>query len=857
MDGSTSTPTGLSYEMRLRRLGSLMEGQWSDAAKEISARRHAQLKLEHSHETIYNSAGALQVQRNVPAKLLSPSAPHDGVSKIFTQLGSSSRVPMLSASPVILSSMGPPLSGTLRGEGLEVSPSEVKLKEAMEALDRLGRAHQPHHPRQPPDSKQHADKLHRQSPHAISYRLKNETEKRELERQVEERVRSLTPSGIAFSLNRNNGINSQKGILQSSEDMAIRRISDTKTQYGKRGLYTLGINRYNSVSPPERLSTFASMNGSAKANSNQMSSSTGSSGSSILTSDQIYTVASAAARAAVENTPSTLGISQSQVVFRAAVAAAAAAASTAATAIALSPTNFKDEVMDVTHNLSGSVTMSGVTQRNSDTFSSSSSKERPQAHVIFTPGNSEDEIKEAAEFGSQAERHVERHDRVPASAGSADLSAKNISSAAKKLSPKVSMKSPHELSKDLPSANESSSEDNNVEKGNEKAYETEVARAAAEANTAAAEARNAAENAKLEAMNASSLQGLNEKMVVSRSSPVGRLSSRAETVKKHQPRLPHSQSVDSFGLSKRNHRSSIQKYARGSDAMCSSTGLVHARSPFFKSTGLLTYERNSFRIGDSPRTPKLVLGPSMSNLSRSLTIGSTGKLSPQGRQQLTSSVNGLSNIARGSNLASGSATRLFVNVESSLVPSLQKPAQSELPGMKNLKESQVPDSSEKPLNSLRSGLGWQHAEGRLATARHKTSPGSNGEGAPALDLAQLSSKKPGLKNRKPLKPPERSPIYGQYKQANSSNHGADKNSSPSSHDTPSSPTLEKNSDSELSHVASKLVLTSPDAHDVAHKELRSEIKQLQWENAHRVSYSPLPAKKNNDMLSSPTTVAVE
>ena len=151
----------------------------------------------------------------------------------------------------------------------------------------------------------------------------------------------------------------------------------------------------------------------------------------VLTDDQIYAVASAAARAAVESTPSALDKSQTHIIFRAAVAAAAAAASTAATAIALSPT--WDITTTTTPSSSSGSNLGatgGISQRKHGSKAGSAYATHPSdTHMIVTPG-----VDTTCNEGS--ERHLfERNDdssvmtETPATGASSTHSAASIASA--------------------------------------------------------------------------------------------------------------------------------------------------------------------------------------------------------------------------------------------------------------------------------------------------------------------------------------------------------------------------------------------------------------------------------------------
>lgn len=252
-----------------------------------------------------------------------------------------------------------------------------------------------------------------------------------------------------------------------------------------------------------------------------------------------------------------------------------------------------------------------------------------------------------------------------------------------------------------------------------------------EADYAAARARASADDAAICRLDAMRARGEDETAVVA-SSPAGRLTLAAKCAQSQ-----HDSSAEHH--IHRREASSTKGVATGISFRKSSSrissGLVHAQSPFFRSTGLLTYERNSFRSGQSFGNLSRHRGSTQRSLSRisppqnnsesaanhgnknNVEVNDDhGRVTLRGTESL---INGLTNMHTASAALSGSRvraptekagkregeTRLLVTVESSMVPVLQQPTRSDRPQTKSPKRSHGPTTNSQGVKVLRSSQG--------------------------------------------------------------------------------------------------------------------------------------------------------
>lgn len=196
-------------------------------------------------------------------------------------------------------------------------------------------------------------------------------------------------------------------------------------------------------------------------------------------------------------------------------------------------------------------------------------------------------------------------------------------------------------------------------------------------------------------------------------------------------------------------------------------GLIHARSPFFASTGLLTYERDrvvstnvSTNVGTNNGMKNTLYGsatvhypqsPATTLASSSMTTGAAGSAaaatsaaSPSTPRTPTSMVGTINGMPISSSIVSGDSQRMLVRVESSLPPPLMQPQPSSAPRPKcsHHQSTLEEDEEDDHEDDEEEGRRQRGERGEREKEDNERGGGRSGEGSHhAAELSSIARRK--------------------------------------------------------------------------------------------------------------------
>ena len=683
-----------SYSSRLRQLDSMIESQWNDTVDEMNRRRTARLEYDALTHDLIASSSTFTPRSSTP-KSMQPISP---TRRNILQLSS---------------------SRSLRPSSQNISPSENELNHALQQVnDAFDRVTPSLRSRQQSQEQQQQQSTQSSQPKHLHHQYHQSQHQHRPHNLSQSTVNSFSTATLDFptvSVAQLSASSTPAEPNTTRQDLQIRLNTPQENHSHHRQ------RRVISQTAPLSSAPTTGTRSSASASSEYLYGT--------LSDDQIYNVASAAAEAAIKHTPD-FDKSQTDVVFRAAIAAAAAAASTAAAAILLassrgSVSSGVRSRRDVASTSSNGMSNGRSSNSNTNSTIHQSSNERVRAgEYIVTPGHmnstNSTNSKNSTSNTSNTRNSINNTSSTNSSGPEPQPAPPLPHTATPQLSPPRSKK--NKVGNEIYS-NQNSGRKENINSPRYRSVASarvvhrpnnvHSSRETTGAKYASAAAQYAAERARESAgrRNGGSNGGSNgrsrsPRLTSSAKKIQSNISTRKKTFKQSTPSSPKKDVLETNTFKK--SRSTARSISKPRATTFSTTktslspspnrkvphtggGLIHARSPFFSSTGLLTYERDRVSIGHDG---KIQGAATLHNATTSSTSRSSLSPTPLSPPSRSSTVNGFSNrtITTSSNdafhssnssLSNSSSNRLLVRVESSLVPPLRQPQPSSAPRPKS------------------------------------------------------------------------------------------------------------------------------------------------------------------------------